>query len=156
MTMTSSVVAAPEIEVRSAVLGTFRIAAAETITFPSGLPGFPGFQRYALVSGGSHGIFWLQSLENPLLVFVTIDPFAIAPEYSADIPDADARSLGAVDASDVALLAIVTLPRAAGERPTANLQAPVAVNFTTRLAKQVITGDAVHGVRWAFQFPVAA
>ena len=146
----------PEIEVRSAVLGTFRFAAAETITFPSGLLGFPDFRRYALVSGGSDGVYWLQSIENPMQAFDMVDPFAIAPNYSADIPDVDARSLGAVDASDVALLAIVTLPRVAGEGPTANLQGPIAVNFATRLAKQVITGDTIHGIRWAFRFPVAA
>jgi flagellar assembly factor FliW len=147
---------AADLEVRSAVLGTFRVAAAEIITFPSGILGFPDFRRYALVSGGSSGVYWLQSIDNPMLVFVMVDPFAIAPNYSADIPDADARALGAAEASDLALLAIVTLPRVAGERPTANLQGPVAVNFATRLAKQVITGDTVHGLRWAFHFPVAA
>jgi len=156
MTSTAIPVESLELEVQSAVLGTFRVPAAETITFPSGLLGFPDHHRFALVSGGVDGLYWLQSVDHAALAFLTIDPFAIAPNYSADITDADARAVGALDAADVALLAIVTLPRSPGDRPTANLQGPLAVNFATRLAKQVITADTAHGTRWAFHFPIAA
>jgi flagellar assembly factor FliW len=55
--------------------------------------------------------------------------------------------LEGTSAADIAVLSVVTLPRGAGELPTANLQGPLAINLRARLAKQVICEDRDYGVR---------
>jgi flagellar assembly factor FliW len=41
----------------------------------------------------------------------------------------------------------VTLPANQGQLPTVNLQGPLVINFKSRCAKQVVSGDDQHAVR---------
>jgi flagellar assembly factor FliW len=133
--------------VHSDLLGTFTIPAGSAIDFPSGLLGFPEFHRFALVRAGTDAVYWLQSLDNTSLVFLLVDPFVHFADYSVDIPPADATTLGATEYSDMAVFAIVTLPSSADDRPTANLQGPVAINLRQRRGIQIVCADVDYGVR---------
>ncbi|HVX41833.1 MAG TPA: flagellar assembly protein FliW [Gemmatimonadaceae bacterium] len=140
--------AEPEfVEVKSDLLGVLRVRTDELLRFPSGLLGFPECRRFALVRAAHEGLFWLQSHEYSTLVFLLVDPFEVANDYSIEIGPSQMMELGPHRPSDVALLAIVTLPATAGERPTANLQGPIAINFATRCAKQVVLSETDYGVR---------
>ena len=138
--------------VRSDLLGTFTIRPESAIEFPVGLLGFEEYRRFAFVRAGTDTVFWLQSLDSSGLVFLLVDPFVHFANYVVDVPTADALELGARDASDIAVLGIVTLPQAGG-RPTANLQGPVVLNPRTRRAKQIVCSDADYGVRSEFDLP---
>lgn len=154
-TLASTLAATPlstDFVVRSDLLGTFTIRPESAIEFPSGLLGFEEFRRFAFVRAGTDTVFWLQSLDNSGLVFLLVDPFVHFASYVVDVPTADCQELGAKDASDVAVLVIVTLPQA-GERPTANLQGPIVINPRTGRAKQIVCRDADYGVRCEFDFP---
>lgn len=140
-----------EFLVRSDLLGDFTISSSSAIEFPQGLLGFPECKRFALVRAGTDSAFWLQSLDHSALVFLLIDPFPHFADYSVEIAAADLLELGAGSPSDLAVLAIVTLPAPGLDaRPTANLQGPVAVNLRARRGKQIILSDADFGVRCEF------
>jgi flagellar assembly factor FliW len=136
-----------EIVVHSDVLGALTVRASDMLLFPHGLLGFPECRRFTLIRGSHDALFWLQSLDYPALVFLLVDPFAVVDGYSIDMPASQLDELGPSDASDIALLAVVTLPAKPGDSPTANLQGPLAINFGTRRAKQVVLSDAEHGAR---------
>jgi flagellar assembly factor FliW len=138
--------------VRSDLLGTFGIRPDQAIEFPHGLLGFEAFRRFAFVRAGADSVFWLQSLDNTSLLFLLVDPFLHFADYVVDISPADTLELDADDAAHLAVLAIVTLP-SPGERPTANLQGPLAINLRTRRAKQIVCSDADYGVRREFDLP---
>ena len=134
--------------VASELLGALQVAPEAVIEFAAGLLGFPECRRFALVSAGRDGLFWLQSLEHATLAFLLADPFHFVPGYAVELGDADRTELAARDAADVALLAIVTLPRTRDERPTANLQGPLALNVRDLRGRQLALGEGRWGVRW--------
>ena len=123
----------------SPVLGPLTLDAAALYTFPLGLVGMEAARRFAVVAAERPGFSWLQSADDPALVFVVADPFVVVPDYAVDIPDADLAPLGAATTADLLVLAIVTL--GAGGAATANLRAPVVLNVATRQGRQVVLAD---------------
>jgi flagellar assembly factor FliW len=113
------------------------------------LLGFPECRRFALVRAEHDGLFWLQSMEYATLVFLLVDPFAVVMGYSIDVAPSQIAELGAYRPADIGLLSVVTLPMMVGDVPTANLQGPIAINFSTRTAKQLVLSETDFGVRVA-------
>lgn len=138
--------------VESKILGPLTVPAEAIIRFPSGLFGFPERRSFAFVPGNREGTYWLQSADDPYLAFVLVDPFLFFPGFTADLPPAEVAELGSSEeAGDVAVLAIVTLPASRGEKPTANLQGPLALNLKAQLGKQLALEDPTYGVRCEFE-----
>jgi flagellar assembly factor FliW len=144
-TLCESDATAQALSVPSSLLGTVEVHADAVYTFPLGLYAYEAARHFALVPSGRDGVWWLQSLEDPSLVFLLTDPFLHRPEYEADLPDADLAPLAPSGAQgELAVLAIVTLPTDRAGTPTANLRAPVALNVHTRLGRQLV----LQGDRW--------
>jgi len=137
------------VTVESDLLGPLTVPARGILTFPSGMFGFPECRRFALVSAGRDGLFWLQSLEHATLAFLLADPFQFFPTYAVELSAGDRTELAVTEAADVAVLCVVTLPRRKDEAPTANLQGPVALSFRSGLARQLALGESTWGTRRA-------
>ena len=137
------------IAIVSQALGAVEIDPAWTIHMLEPLAGFPGCHRYALmphVRGGSvsESIQWLQAVERPYHAFVVADPWSAFPDYAPELPDAEAERLGLGGQEDARLFVILTVP-GAPSGITANLRAPIVVNASDQVAKQVVLlGDAYH------------
>ena len=145
--------AVPQVTVRSDLLGTLSVDPSSLIAFPTGLYGFPECRSFVLVPTARDGVYWLQSADYAALAFLLVDPFKVAPGFSVDLTAADVAELGADEASAVAVLAIVTLPRSRAEQPTANLQGPLALNLRGQRGKQLATSSSEYGMRHAFDMP---
>lgn len=105
--------------------GVVEIPSRDVFTFPRGLPGFDGLDRFALLPV-REGLGWLQSVEVASLAFLVAEPHRIVP--------------GAWEGTRGAW-AIITL----GEKPehcTANLRAPLILNPSNRLGVQWIGADS--------------
>ena len=133
--------------VPSDLLGAVELPAADVLEFPGGIPGFPEARRFALVPAGREGLFWLQSAEASGLVFLLADPFRWFPDYDIEVPDADLAALDAAAPGDLAVLAVVTLPGAAGQSASVNLRAPVLLAAASRRGRQVVLAGDRHAVR---------
>ena len=141
------------VTVTSDLLGIVAPAPESTFTFPVGMFGFPECRRFALLSAGRPGMFWLQSLEHTALTFLLADPFQFFDGYAVELGAGDRAELQLhddVNADDVAVLVIVTLPRTRDELPTANLQGPVAISFASHIGRQLAVADGAWGVRCPF------
>jgi flagellar assembly factor FliW len=141
--------------VRSTLLGDLAVTPEMRFAFPAGVYGFPESREYALVPGAREGTWWLQSTTEAALAFLLVDPFLYFPGYAVDLPPVELAELCAGEGSDVAVLAIVTLPPNRAERPTANLQGPVAFNMKERIGRQVVLAESPWGVRAAFDLAAA-
>jgi flagellar assembly factor FliW len=139
--------APPRMFVNSDMLGPLDVADDEVIEFAAGLFGFPECRAFVLVPAERDGLFWLQSADHSALVFLLVDPFVFFEGYSVDLTSIDRAELQAFDAADVAVLAIVTLPRSRAQQPTANLQGPLALNLRSRRGKQIALADSEFGLR---------
>jgi len=119
-----------------------------TFQFPQGILGFPACKGFSLAPADAEGFYWLQSLECDSLAFLTVDPFRAIDDFFVDLPDTDLHHLQTKTASEIGVMAIVTLPREAGDAPTANLQGILAFNFSKQVGRQIIIQDSPYGTRW--------
>jgi len=118
--------------------GEIEVAEDLILHFPEGLHGFPELKRGCLVLySRTPGLRWLQSVDDPSLAFLTIEPHFIFPDYEAELPDSDSLALGLTEADQAAILTLVTISED-GSAITTNLLAPIVINIRTRCARQVI------------------
>jgi flagellar assembly factor FliW len=114
---------------------------AGNVRLPMGLLGFEQMKDYLLIANPAEEPFgWLQVKGDTSLAFVVINPFLIVPDYSPDIPPADAEFLGLDSAEDALLLNIVTVHKQG--QATMNLKGPIVVNRHTGVGKQVVVANA--------------
>lgn len=136
------------LEVESQILGAIKVEPEDCFEFPEGLLGFPACEQFVLVPAERPSFFWLQSVDCGALAFLLVDPFALVDDFFVDLPDGDLGPLKAEKDSEIAILAIVTLPGENGDAPTANLQGILAFNLNERVARQVVIQNSPYGVRW--------
>jgi flagellar assembly factor FliW len=135
---------APEdeaIRVESERLGALDVSPDDVLDMVSPIVGFPRTRRYCIVptSPGTVTPFrWLQSMDQPELAFIAVDPFPFFPDYDFELPRPDQEELRVEAPDDVLVLTLVTVPRDAPHDVSQNLAAPVVVNRRTRAARQVV------------------
>jgi flagellar assembly factor FliW len=149
----SMTIATRMIEIRTTRYGemeTVEISEDTILTFPEGLPGFERHRRFALIQDPKLAPFsWLQSLHDPLVGFLVIEPGLLVRDYEFDISDPDVEALGLDNSSEATVLSILVVPEDV-RAMTANLQAPLIMNPRKRIAKQVILTDE----RFPLRYPV--
>lgn len=141
---------AARMNVPSQLLGELTIDPDDVFRFPAGLFGFPDARDFVLLPAEQEGLFWLQSTEFAALAFLLADPFRFFEGYAVELGPNERRDLGDPEREELLVLAIVTLPRAPGGRPTANLQGPITLNLHARLGRQLPIAEGEFGVREEF------
>lgn len=144
----------PTRRIPSRVLGEIQVTEEATLTFPTGVLGFPEARDFTLVATSREGFYWLQSLEHDTLTFLVLDPFLHVPDFSIEIPDEDMGVLG-TEASEIIVLAVVTLPAGPDDPLTANLQGPLLINSAKGLGRQLILDDSPYGLRHVLDISAA-
>ncbi len=118
--------------------GFLSVAREMVITFPEGLPGFEQFQRFVLVRDPKFLPFEIiLCVDDPALSFALINPLTINPAYNPNISPADLEAVGMESDRDLCVYAIVTVLETP-EKVTANLFAPLVINSSKMLGKQVV------------------
>jgi flagellar assembly factor FliW len=122
--------------------------APRELELPAGLVGLPDAVRFRLESWGDDDSPFglLQSLDDPDLAFVVVAPELFFPDYAPEVPDDVVAALELQEATDIALLAIVTVGDPV-ERSTANLLGPLVVDLATGRAAQAVLSPEEHEPR---------
>ncbi|QIB27509.1 flagellar assembly protein FliW [Caloranaerobacter azorensis] len=122
--------------------GQIEIDEDSIITFPDGLLAFEEQKRFVIIDNPDEEIpfKWLQSIDNPDLAFVIINPFLFKRDYEFDIPQSVVDRLAIEREKDVLVYSIVVVPEDI-TKMTANLVGPIIINLKNRLAKQIILED---------------
>lgn len=116
------------------------VAPEEVIDFPAGLVGMESLRRFALLRDRRIApCRWLQSLDDPHVSFVVVDPRVVEPGYAVELPEGEA-------AADVEIMAIMTIHRDPAAS-TVNLLAPVVVDRAARTGRQVVQHESGYDVR---------
>lgn len=131
--------------IASRLFGPLSAPRRDVIVMPDGMLGFAGERRFIMLPAAPDGIFWLQSIDEGGLVFLLVDPFIYFPGYEVDLPDLPEPGPG----EEVAVLAIVTLPRGDSDACTANLQGPLVIHYPSRIARQVVLSDSRYHTKHA-------
>ncbi|MCX7038954.1 MAG: flagellar assembly protein FliW [Spirochaetes bacterium] len=135
-------------KVLSKPYGEIEVDERQMVRFPSGLFGFERLREFVLLDAAQQPFYWLQSIEEPSVAFVLIDPLMFRPDYSPDVEPEEMAEIGIASPDDLLLLAIVTIPESQ-KGMTANLQGPLLLNRRARLGRQSISADPRWGTRHA-------
>lgn len=127
--------------VKTSRFGEVECQEEHLFSFIEGPLGFPEAKNFVILNHPSNGIFkWLQSLDDPELAFVIVEPFAFFPSYEFDLEDSDIELLEITDPKKVLVYSILVIPPDP-KKITANLKAPIVINGENRKGKQVILMD---------------
>lgn len=127
--------------------GNVEIQSEDIIRFPEGLLGFNDLKNFVLLDEPGDDIFvWLQSCEDPQVVFPVLEPELFAPEYTPNLNRTDMLALALEAGQKPRVFTIITIPDDA-TLMTANLKAPVVINTKKRLARQCVLQDNGLAIR---------
>jgi flagellar assembly factor FliW len=109
-----------------------------------GLIGFPELHGYVLIQRPNDvPFYWLQSIDDPTLALVLLDPLIFKPDYRPTLPEGLKTELMA-EASEITLFSIVTIPQGRPQDMTANLLGPLAVCPASHRARQLVLDDRLY------------
>jgi flagellar assembly factor FliW len=115
--------------------------------------GFENLLSYVLVDTGDFEPFkWFQSVENPEVAFVLVNPHLFFPDYVIEINPREVDELEIDSVEDLITYVIVSIPHDY-TRMTVNLQGPILINPKKRLAKQLVLVDSDYPIRQALFDP---
>lgn len=117
----------------------------QLLHLPRGIVGFEELSGFALLPL-EPPLYLLQSVEDPTVGFVVMDPTVVDPGYGIEVSQEERALLAMVGDDRPECWCIVTLTMD-GSPSTANLRAPIVVNPNSRLGSQVILQDGQRQVR---------
>lgn len=122
------------------LFGSVDIDPEKIITFPNGLVGFEDCQRYTLVQESEPGAsFTLQSLDDPALAFLIVDPTTLGFNYELALSDAETALLQSPADEDIVVMQVIYKKEGAGQADIApNLRAPLIINVRAKVGLQKV------------------
>ena len=127
--------------------GEVEIDANKVVSMPDGLPGFEGYKRFALLEDPKFKPFcWFQSVEEPNLALVVMDPAIFKPDYHLDFKQViEMKNWKDLDEKDLAIFVVVNISGSGQEKKiTANLIGPLVINPRKNEAVQAVFPDAPY------------
>lgn len=127
--------------------GVIEIDDQALISMPEGMIGMDDKRSYCLIGHQPESVFkWLQSVHEPDLAFLMIDPSDVVADYEVTLPDWDVEFLQLRSEDEAVLMTTVTIDTE-GRTISTNLLAPVVINARTRLARQVVLDSDRYAIR---------
>ncbi|MES0490358.1 MAG: flagellar assembly protein FliW [Leptospirales bacterium] len=136
-------------KIETKAYGDIEITEDDVIRFPNGIPAFEDYTRFIVLSDEEQSPFhWLQSIDDPNLAFLIMDPGILMPEYQPEVLAHEVKTLfGDTNYENLNLWCILTIPKSHPENMTINLQGPVLISLEKKLGGQFISNDDSHQVR---------
>lgn len=126
-------------EIQGTRFGILEFDEEEIINLNEGLLGFPLSRRFLMFPyGEDSSFFWLQSLDEPEIAFIVINPFDFFSDLEFVVADKDAEALTLDQSEDVEVFTLVTIPEGRPEEMRTNLAGPVVVNAVNRQGRQIL------------------
>lgn len=130
------------VQCHSTRFGAFSIQEESVLTVPTGLLGFPDSHRFVILDHDTEAPFkWFQSIDEPAVAFVIMDPAVFHASYDIQVPADAMAEVKATDSDDLIVSVVLTIPSGDPTGITANLRGPLVMNPRTKLCKQVVLSD---------------
>lgn len=136
------------ISLTSTRFGDMEVEEGDVINFPAGIPGFEENRSWILVGDDDNAIMWLHSIEDGSLALPVTTPESIKGDYNAKLPRESLEQIGEMDMKAVILLIVIAIPPGRPWDMTANLRAPILVNWASRIATQAIAMNEDYDFRY--------
>lgn len=134
-------------EIDTTRFGKIRINESDLIGMRGCILGFEHHKQFVMLTAEDNTPFsWLQSVDDPGIAFVVVNPRIVSPGYAPAISEGELGLLDIQGKEEIVMLSIVTV-RSDPFRATANLRAPIMINASKRLAKQVVLDDPEYPIQ---------
>ena len=122
---------------------------SKDLEFTKGLLAFEDYRKFTIVDSEQKDFPFklLQSLEEDSLGFIITDPFVFDPDYDFEIGEDILQELQIEEPEEIMVYVLLVITENA-EEITANMVAPVIINSTKMLARQVILEDGDYSARY--------
>jgi flagellar assembly factor FliW len=130
-------------KLRTKYHGEIEINEKDIFHFKYGIPGFLDEKQFVLLPLEDTPFVILQSVKTPSLGFAMIDPFGYFPDYDIELDEQTVTQLEIFSEKEVAIYVILTVADPF-DNTTANLQAPIVLNYEKKLGKQVILTNTTY------------
>jgi len=120
--------------------GPIQIESGDVIHFAEGLLGLPSCRDWVLLADAENdSLAWMQSMDRPEIALGVVSPRRFVPSYQMRVARRELEPLRLDDVQAARVLIVVSKT----ERSiTLNLKAPLVINLSRRLGRQVVTnGD---------------
>ena len=135
-------------ELKNTRFGTLQFNEDDVVTFHEGLIGFGYCSRFIIISTENKETFrWLQSLEEPSLAFLVVDPCSYVENYSIELADDEANSLNIGAETATMIFTTASIPANKPHDMTINLAGPIVINAEDRLGRQLVVDDEAYAVK---------
>ncbi|MCK5541272.1 MAG: flagellar assembly protein FliW [Desulfobacterales bacterium] len=125
--------------------GEIEIDETKIINVPAGIPGFQDKKRYSMLQKEEAAPFlFFQSVDDPNLSFVILDPKSVMPDYLVEAKDINTVVSWDCDNDEISLFVIVTIPNGDPESATANFLAPLVINTKRKEGLQLILQNTTY------------
>lgn len=122
--------------------GAVEFTNEDIVTLEGGLLGFPDSTRYLVLQHKEGSPFrWFQSIDQPSLAFLVVDPSTFVEGYTPTLSDEAAGTLGLEADTPLLVYTIATIPNGKPDEMTINLAGPIVINGATRVARQLVIED---------------
>jgi len=116
----------------------------EILFLPKGILGFSQLSKYVIIEKEEYNPFkWLQSVEDPAVAFVIVDPTLFFPNYKLEVNEKELEELNFQQMKELIPYVVVTVPSDPSQM-SADLLGPVVINSKKRIAKQVVMPDSPY------------
>jgi flagellar assembly factor FliW len=133
--------------IKTVNFGDLEIPDGKIIDFREGLPGFPHIRKFTVLEFEDVKPFqYLQALGDPPIALLIINPFLIDPSYEFQLSTVEMEDIQSAQPGSTAVYTVATIPDNP-EEATVNLMAPIIINESMRVGKQVILLDTKYTVR---------
>lgn len=142
--------------IKTTRFGEIEVIENSIINFPYGLIGNENLKQFYIFNKEEGTYFWwLQSIEKPETAFLLAEPQTIVSDYNPEITQEEMEAVGATNKNEIELNVILTIPEDPRET-TVNLLAPILLNTTKKLAKQIVVKDNRYSVNYPISQPATA
>lgn len=135
-------------KIKTTNFGEIEISENKVIYFQEGIPAFEDEKEFVVIlnEDKENPFHWLQSVKNPDLSFVILNPFEIFGDYDVLLPETAIKKLNIEKEEDVTIYSMVVIPEDM-VKMTTNLLGPIVVNTKKMLGKQVILDDERYNTK---------
>lgn len=116
----------------------------EILFLPKGILGFSQLSKYVIIEKDEYDPFkWFQSVENPDVAFVIVDPTLFFPNYKLEVNEKELEELNFQQMKELITYVVVTASPDPSQM-SADLLGPLVINSKKRIAKQVVMPNSPY------------
>lgn len=134
-------------EVKTKNYGIIPYQEGDIISFAGGIPGLSDLKNFLILAYEEMKPFkFMQSIDNPLISFILVNPLLLDPVYACELQPEDYQDLELAEDESILLYIIVTVPNDP-QQVTGNFVAPIVINTRNMKGKQVLLKKSPYSAR---------